>query len=71
MSIKQSKHDLAMCVLAERDINASLIASLEGLFEHCAMLHKHWGDGCNAKQSDAAITFAQESLDHAKRVRSC
>ena len=68
--IKPSKHDLAMCVLAERDINTSLVAALEGLFEHCAMIHKHWGDGANAKQANEAITAAQEALSFTKRVRT-
>lgn len=64
-----TKHDLAMCVLAERDINASLVAALGGLFEHCAMVHKHWGDGDNTAQANEAIAFAQDALAHAKRVQ--
>lgn len=70
MAIKQSKHDLAMCVLAERDLNAALITALEGLFEHCALIHKHWGDGDNTKLANAAESFARDTLAHAKRVQS-
>ncbi len=43
-------------------LNAELVAALNGLFEHCAMPHKHWGEGSNAKQADAAIAYARATL---------
>ncbi len=57
----------------ERKANAALIVAsvnhadklaerMKGLFEHCAMVHKHWGDGCNQAEADAAIKAAQAEL---------
>jgi hypothetical protein len=42
-------------------------AALAELFEHCAMIHTHWGDGDNSKEADAAITAAHNALDDAER----
>jgi hypothetical protein len=54
---------------SEREANARLIAAapyllvaLEGLFEQCSMVHKHWGDGSNAKEADAAIAAARAAI---------
>lgn len=51
-------HDLGT-ITAE---NARLLAAapelaeaLAALFEHCAMVHKHWGDGDNTREANAAI----------------
>lgn len=44
----------------------SLVGALEGLFEHCAMVHKHWGEGSNATAADTAISEAREALARAK-----
>lgn len=53
--------------------NARLIAlaprmleALESLYEHCAMIHKHWGDNSNAKEADAAIKAGKALLAEAK-----
>lgn len=43
-----------------------LLAALEQLFEHCAMVHKHWGDGCNQKQADAAQKLGREAIARAR-----
>lgn len=32
-----------------------LLAALKDLYEQCVMTHKHWGEGSNATQADAAI----------------
>jgi len=55
---------------AEQAANARLIAlapemaeSLAALFEHCVMVHKHWGDDNNQRESDAAIKTAQDLLN--------
>jgi len=52
--------------------NAQLIAAapellevLQGLFEHCAMIHKQWGDGNNQAEADAAIKAAQAAINKA------
>jgi hypothetical protein len=45
-----------------RGENQKLRDALAALFEHCAMIHKHWGDASNAKEADAAIERAQTLL---------
>lgn len=40
----------------------ALVAALDGLFEHCTMVHKHWGDGDNRREADAAIAAARDAL---------
>ncbi len=39
-----------------------LLAALQGLFGHCAMVHKHWGENANQKEADAAIQAARDAL---------
>lgn len=39
-----------------------LLAALQSLFDHCAMVHKHWGEGCNQKQADAAIAAGRAAI---------
>jgi hypothetical protein len=39
-----------------------MLTVLTALFEQCAMIHKHWGDGGNAKQADAAIEAGRALL---------
>ena len=41
---------------------SQLAEALAGLFEHCAMAHKHWGDGSNAREADAAQERARAAL---------
>lgn len=57
----------------EWEVNARLIAAapdlleaLGGLFEQCAMVHKHWGENSNTKQADDAIAFAQAAIAKAE-----
>ncbi len=42
--------------------HAALLTALQDLFEHCAMVHKHWGDNCNQKEADAAIQSAKAAI---------
>lgn len=56
----------------EHDANARLIAAapemleaLQNLYLHCAMIHTHWGDGCNQKESDAAIKAGKLAINKA------
>ena len=43
-----------------------LLAALEGLFEHCSMIHKHWGEGGNQKEADATIKAGREAIEKAR-----
>ena len=40
-----------------------LEAALRGLLEHCAMVHKNWGDGDNRAQADAAEKAARALIE--------
>ena len=61
-----------ICTLTKRpsmEANARLIASapdilsaLKQLFEHCAMTHKYWGEGSNAKEAQSAIDAARAAI---------
>ena len=43
-----------------------LLAALEALFRECSIIHKHWGEDCNQKQSDAAIAAAMAAVKQAR-----
>lgn len=43
-----------------------LLKALEALFEHCSMIHKHWGDGCNSKQASAAQELGRAAIRKAR-----
>jgi hypothetical protein len=77
--ISISEHgNFYVCSLIDLDsdqdkANACLIAAapeileaLEALFEHCAMTHKHWGEGSNQREADAAITAGRAAIAKAK-----
>jgi hypothetical protein len=42
------------------------LAALRGLYEHCAMIHKHWGEGDNTKQANAAQAAGLAVLEKVK-----
>jgi dsRNA-specific ribonuclease len=44
------------------DHAAQMAEALRDLFENCVMVHKHWGDGSNAREADAAQVDAQAAL---------
>lgn len=50
-----------------RDAAPAMLAALQGLFAHCAMVHKHWGEGCNQREADAAIAQARAAIAEAVR----
>lgn len=43
-----------------------LLEALKGLLEHCAMVHKYWGDNSNQKQADSAIDKARAAIAKAE-----
>ena len=44
-----------------------LLAAMEAMFEHCVMIHKHWGEGCNQKQADAAVKAGHDAVAKARQ----
>jgi hypothetical protein len=67
---------IATCYGPEQREHAALIASapellaaLNGLFEHCAMIAKYGGggEGDNTKQADAALKAARAAIERATR----
>lgn len=65
---RSGPEDVDVIVTAEEPVNSheKLIEGLRGLFEHCAMVHKHWGEGSNQKEADAAIAAARAALEAAE-----
>lgn len=45
----------------------ALLDALQGLFNHCCMTHKHWGDGNNQKEADRAIKAAKAAIAQAEK----
>lgn len=43
-----------------------LLAALRDLYEHCAMVHKRWGDGSNDTEASAAIRAGQAAIAKAE-----
>ena len=59
--------DLAETIAHRVNCHDELVAALEALFEHCAMTHNRWGDGCNQKEAGAAISAGRAALERAKQ----
>jgi hypothetical protein len=43
-----------------------LLDALKGLYEHCTLIHKHWGEGDNTKQANAAIIAGYDAIANAE-----
>jgi hypothetical protein len=61
-----SQTEALMAALELVSINAELLKALEALYEHCAMVHKHWGEGSNQRQADEAIKAGRAAIAKAK-----
>jgi hypothetical protein len=48
-----------------RNAAPAMLAALKALFKECAMTHKHWGEGSNTKEAQAAIEAAQAAIEAA------
>jgi len=55
------------CIIDEETHAGELVTALKALFEHCAMVHKCWGDSDNTKEADAAIESARAALTAATK----
>jgi len=54
-------------IIDEETHAGELVTALKALFEHCAMVHKCWGDSDNTKEADAAIESARAALTAATK----
>lgn len=43
-----------------------LLKALKDLFEHCVMIHKHWGEGSNQREADLAIKHGEAAIAEAE-----
>jgi hypothetical protein len=43
-----------------------MLEAMTELFEHCSMIHKHWGSNSNQKEADAAIAKGKAAIQKAK-----
>jgi len=43
-----------------------MLKALKDLYEHCTMVHKHWGDGSNQKEADSAIAAGLAVIEKAE-----
>lgn len=67
--IRVDNYPDAAFIVKAVNLHDDMVAALEALFKHCAMIHKHWGDGSNQKEADAAIKAATAILKKAKKVK--
>ena len=66
---EQKERDPAQCPnRAAAELLPEVVAALDALFEHCCMVHKRWGEGCNLKEANAAESAAREVLAKAKEA---
>jgi hypothetical protein len=56
--------DLLDAATAQRD---ELLAAAKGLFEHCVMVHKYWGEKSNQGQGDTAIAHALDAIANCEK----
>ena len=52
-------------IIDEETHAGELVTALRALFEHCAMVHKCWGDGDNTKEAAAAIKAGEAAIKSA------
>lgn len=58
----------AVLIVKAVNNHEAMVKALQGLFEHCSMIHKHWGEGCNQKEADEAIKSARAALKDAEET---
>lgn len=60
---KHDRHGERLRALVDQaNAAGELRAALADLFEHCAMVHKHWGEGSNNREANAAQERARKLL---------
>ena len=57
-----NKDNNAAYIVQACNNHGALVGALQSLFEHCAMVHKCWGDSDNTKEADAAIKRAESAI---------
>lgn len=61
--------DAREATIAECQVAAAapdLLTAMESLFEHCAMIHNRWGEGCNLKEANAALAAGRAAIAKAR-----
>jgi hypothetical protein len=58
---------IASNVIKACNYHDELVKALTALFEHCAMIHKHWGEGSNQHEADTAIAKAKAILQRIEK----
>lgn len=48
-----------------KELVREMRGALEGLFEHCTMVHRYWGENSNSKEADAAQAAALAVIEKA------
>lgn len=69
VAVIETSSESGVVELADANLLAAapaLLAALESLFKHCAMVHKYWGEGDNTKASDAAQREGRAAIAQAR-----
>lgn len=71
IDFSKEQDELSQVEAALQALNSheELVAALENLFEHAAMVHKRWGEGNNQRECDTAIANARAALQKAKEEK--
>ena len=52
----------------EAGVVGDMADALQAIFQHCALIHAQWGEGCNREEADAAIAKGKDALRKAGRL---
>ena len=60
--VKDEQGTVRLYQCPTHDAAPDLLTALAGLFQHCVMVHKYWGDGSNQREADQAIASARAAI---------